>query len=130
MITLPVTSIRNKLVESVSSFLELNYADSEITVDHLIRCEQYGKSDHGLTRIPYLIRSGVFGPYKYKSSLVIDLQSPGRIFVDGSQYLGYPIISHIIKLGCRLACENSSCIITTKSVYPSGALLDWAQMAL
>ena len=130
MITLSVSSIRNALIGSLSSNLQLNYADSEITIDHLIRCEQYGKADHGLTRFPYLISSEKFGSYQYQSSPEMKREKQGTIFTDGTGYIGYPIISHMIQQGCIDAKKNTSCFLLTKSVYPSGALLYWAQMAI
>ncbi len=130
MITLSVPSIRTPLIESLSSNLELNYTDSEVSIDHLIRCEQYGRADHGLTRFPYLISSEQFGSYRYQSCPETKQEKQGILFTDGTGYIGYPIISNMIQKGCIEAQKNASCFLLTKSVYPSGALLYWAQMAI
>ena len=127
---LEVESIRDALAAHLSDHLELPLEESRLTVDHLIRTEQCGKHDHGLIRVHYLITSQKFGPYAYRAAPELEQPVAGRLHLDGSGYLGYPILDRFVRRGCQIANERGLCVGTTRGVYPSGALLDWAHQAV
>ena len=124
---LSISSIRSPLIDRLASAFELNACDAELTIDHLIRSEQLGKHDHGLIRAHYLINSGKFGPYGHRSGPEPVELSSSRLHVDGSGFLGYPTMARWIKAGSRMARQSGVCVATSESVYPSGALCDWAR---
>lgn len=126
---LSVTEVRQPLAERLAAELQLTQEDALLTIDHLIRSEQAGKHDHGLIRVPYLIQSDKFGGYGHRPSARPTHSSPGRIHVDGRGHLGYPVLDRFITEGCDQAILNGMCVGTSNSLYPSGALFDWAQMA-
>lgn len=129
-IELDTAAIRNPLAAHVSERLELPIGESLMTIDHLIRAEQAGKHDHGLVRVHYLTSSGKFGPYGNRPAPSPERREPGRIHLDGQGHLGYPLLHRFVQIGCEEAESHGTCIGTTTSVYPSGALCDWARMAI
>ncbi len=79
-----VASLREPLIGMLETKLKLPREDAAITVDHLIRSERAGKSDHGLIRIHYLVSSGKFGPYGNASAPAPRRIGSGRLHVDGA----------------------------------------------
>ena len=126
---LSVDDVRLPLADRLAESLELTPEDALLTVDHLIRAEQAGKHDHGLIRVPYLINSSRFGGYQFCPAPRPVFESPGRIHVDGRGHLGYPVLDRFIDEGCDQAVGHGICAGTSRSVYPSGALFDWAWKA-
>lgn len=127
--SLNVADVREPVAERLARELELTTEDALLTVDHLIRSEQAGKHDHGLIRAAYLIKSDKFGGYGHRPAPRPIQESTGRIHADGRGHLGYPMLTHFIAEGCTQAGLHGMCIGTSNSLYPSGALFDWAQMA-
>lgn len=130
LVSLQVDDVRVPLVETLAEHLQLQAEDAELTIDHLIRSEQLGKHDHGLIRADYLIRSQKFGPFGHLPAARAQQLSEGRIHLDATGSLGYPALHRFIELGCAQAAKTGCCIGTSRSVYPSGALLDWAHLAI
>jgi len=129
-VALDVADIRIPLATHLADRLQLPLDEALLTVDHLIRTEQCGKHDHGLVRVHYLISSNKFGPYDNRSAPGPERLHPGRIHLDGRNYLGYPLLDRFVRRGCEEAAVQGMCIGTTRGVYPSGALLDWAHQAI
>jgi len=129
-VALDVANIRIPLATHLAERLQLPLDEALLTVDHLIRTEQCGKHDHGLVRVHYLISSNKFGPYGQRSAPRPERLHSGRIHLDGRQYLGYPLLDRFVRLGCEEAAVHGLCVGTTRGVYPSGALLDWAHQAI
>lgn len=127
--TLRVDDVRGPLADRLADSLQLTEEDALLTVDHLIRSEQAGKHDHGLIRVPYLINSSRFGNYEYRPAARPVVESTGRIHVNGLGHLGYPVLDRFIDEGCDQAISHGICAGTSSSVYPSGALFDWAGKA-
>ncbi len=126
IVSVEVAPYRRHLVELLAERLELCEDDARTTIDHLIRSEQFGKHDHGLIRVHYLITSGKFGPYGKRPAPTPENPAPGHLHVDGSGYLGYPVIQNIIEPGCEVARKFGICKLSSSNIYPSGALVDWA----
>lgn len=124
-----VASLREPLIDLLAAKLELPWEDAAITVDHLIRAEQAGKSDHGLIRICYLLSSGRFGPYGKTPAPVPQRLGPGCLHVDVDGHLGYPALHKLIKAGCEEVKQQEVCVATSASLYPSGSLGDWSHLA-
>ena len=128
-VPLEISCLRDALVEQLVTRLELVPEDARLTVDHLIRAEQAGKRGHGLIRISYTTTSGKFGPYHNTPAPAPRRLGPGHLQVDGSGHFGYPVMHKLIEAGCEEARSQGMCIATSVSVYPSGALGDWARLA-
>src|SRR5258706_9115451 len=71
-LTFNTADLRQPLIDLLLKKLELHPHEASVTVDHLIRSEQYGKSSHGLIRVPYLLNSGKFGPFKNWAGLACE----------------------------------------------------------
>lgn len=128
-IPMEVSLLREPLIEQLVTKLELLWEDAAVTVDHLIRAEQAGKSDHGLIRIPYLLSSGKFGPYGNLPAPVPQKSGPGHIHIEGANHLGYSAMHNLVDSACLEVEHNRFCIATSAGLYPSGALGDWSSMA-
>ena len=124
-----VSSLREPLIELLTAKLELIREDAALTIDHLIRSEQAGKSDHGLIRVPYLVSSGKFGPYGNTSAPAPRRIGSARLHVDGAVYLGYPVLHRLMEAGCHAVQKQDICIATSSALYPSGAIGDWVRLA-
>ena len=128
-VTLELEGFRNRLIDYVSQACQLLKSDASHMVDHLIRCEQAGKSCHGLIRIIYTSTSGKFGPYNFQESANSVLEGTNRLFVDGRGSMGYAVMHKLIEKANTIAEQEGMCLITGVGVYPSGALGDWAHLA-
>ncbi len=122
-----VSPLVDAIVPVLARKLEITRQDAQETVNHLIRSEQAGKLDHGLVRVEYLLASGKFGPYGGRAAPQPHLVAPGHLHVDGTGHLGYPVMQRLSKDACKIARKDGHCIASTKSVYPTGALGDWAR---
>ncbi len=127
-ITLRISEIFSPLVKTLSAQLELPPEDAKETVDHLIRVEQSGKTHHGLTRVNYLISSGSFGHYGFQPSPEVTLKSQGHVHISGDGCLGYPLVKKLVTAGLNESERFGHCLLTGRSIYPSGALSDWANL--
>lgn len=124
-----VERLLGPLTDYVARKLELVEDDARVSVEHLIRAEQAGKSSHGLIRVSYTTSSGKFGPYGGVRAPRPERISPGRLHVDGAGHFGYPTLHHLIEGACDEALSHGTCLATSASVYPSGAIGDWARQA-
>jgi len=128
-ITLDVSEIRQPLADHLVANLELDAGDAYLSVDHMIRAEQSGKSSHGLIRVHYLTTSGKFGPFGHRPAPAPVRVAPGRLEVDGQGHFGYALLQKLIVAGCKEAKSHGICMATGSPVYPSGCLGDWARLA-
>ncbi|MCP4455756.1 MAG: Ldh family oxidoreductase, partial [Planctomycetes bacterium] len=118
-----------RLSACLEKALELHPEEARMTVEHFIRAEQSCKPCHGLVRVAYLLNSGKFGPYGYRTSPPPKHLCEGRIHADGEGHLGYVTVQRIVEAGCEEALRHGFCVATSSSVYPSGMLGDWARIA-
>ncbi len=128
-ISLNTEELSHKLNSYLSQILELLPEDASETNNHLIRAEQSGKVDHGLIRFKYIADSGKFGPFGFKSSPHPEKVTETYFQVNGKNNLGYPIMKNIVDTGCEVCERDGLCVISGDSVYPSGAIGDWARLA-
>ncbi|MEM7232938.1 MAG: Ldh family oxidoreductase, partial [Planctomycetota bacterium] len=70
---------------------------------------------------------GKFGPFNGRSAAEPTRLGPGRVHSDGSGQLGYAVLSRWLDAACEDALSHGVCLGTSVSLYPSGALGDWAQ---
>lgn len=128
-VAVEVSRLIGPLTDRLVEGLALVESDARATVEHLIRAEQAGKSSHGLIRVSYTTNSGKFGPYGGIPAPRPERIAPGRIHVDGAGHFGYPTLHNLVDAACDEALEFGTCLATSASVYPSGAIGDWARQA-
>ncbi|MEZ4447829.1 MAG: hypothetical protein R3B09_00030, partial [Nannocystaceae bacterium] len=124
MIELEAGPLRRALIRHLVRALELDPEDAAVTVEHWIRSERAGKPCHGLIRALHLCEPGRYGPYGGVRAPAPTRLAAGRLHVDGTGALGYPILGRLVEHGCREAIEVGHCVATGHPVYPSGALGD------
>lgn len=125
---LDIKPLHDAMFNLLQAELNLDRHSACVTAEHLIYAEQAGKSDHGLIRLHYLLRS--FRPFgEIVMPPVPRSPSPGRVLTDGTGHIGYVVVHDGLYAGIREAKRYGSCLATAANAYPSGMLGHWAAMA-